>query len=309
MAQADAENRAMTPSQIELEAVVAVARSGGFRAAARELRMSSSALSHAVAMLESRLGVRLFNRTTRSVALSAAGEQFVAEVAPALAAIRTAIERVDEHRAEPSGVLRLNMAPGAARMILEPLVFEYLRRYPKVGVDLVTEGALVDVVGQGFDAGIRLAEFVPPDMIAVAINRTMHSVVVGSPGYFNAHGRPKTPTDLTRHRCIRARMASGGIFRWEFQKRGESVALDVPGVLTLDESDLMLRAALAGEGLACLADFATADHVAAGRLERVLEDWSPAYPGLHLYYPSPRNVPAKLRAFIDLIREQGRRVE
>jgi DNA-binding transcriptional LysR family regulator len=197
------------------------------------------------------------------------------------------------------------MAPGAARMILAPLVFEYLRRHPKVGVDLVTEGALVDVVGQGFDAGIRLAEFVPPDMIAVAINRTMRSVVVGSPGYFNAHGRPKTPTDLTKHRCIRARMASGGIFRWEFEKRGESVALDVPGVLTLDESDLMLRAALAGEGLAYLADFATADYVAGGRLERVLEDWSPAYPGLRLYYPSARNVPAKLRAFIELIREQG----
>jgi DNA-binding transcriptional LysR family regulator len=306
VAQANAENRAMTASQIELEAVVAVARRGGFRAAARELRMSSSALGHAVAALEARLGVRLFNRTTRSVALSAAGEQFVAEVAPALAAIRTAIERVDEHRAEPSGVLRLNMAPGAARMILAPLVFEYLRRHPKVGVDLVTEGALVDVVGQGFDAGIRLAEFVPPDMIAVAINRTMRSVVVGSPVYFNVHGRPKTPTDLTKHRCIRARMASGGIFRWEFEKRGESVVLDVPGVLTLDETDLMLRAALAGEGLAYLADFATLDHVAGGRLERVLEDWSPAYPGLRLYYPSPRNVPAKLRAFIELIREQGR---
>jgi DNA-binding transcriptional LysR family regulator len=296
----------MTPRQIELEAVVAVARSGGFRAAARELGMSSSALSHAVAALEARLGVRLFNRTTRSVALSAAGEQFVAEIAPALAAIRTAIERVDEHRAEPSGVLRLNLALGAARMILAPLVFEYMRRHPKVGVDLVTEGALVDVVGQGFDAGVRLAEFVPPDMIAVPINRTLRSVVVGSPGYFNVHGRPKTPTDLTKHRCIRARMASGVIYRWEFEKRGESVALDVPGALTLDESDLMLQAALAGEGLAYLSDFATADHVACGRLERVLEDWSPAYPGLCLYYPSRRNVPAKLKAFIELVREQGR---
>ena len=296
----------MTASQIELEAVVAVARRGGFRAAARELDMSSSALSHAVAALEARLGVRLFNRTTRSVALSAAGEQFVAEITPALAAIRTAIERVDEHRAEPSGVLRLNMALGHARMILAPLVFEYLRRHPKVGVDLVTAGALVDVVGQGFDAGIRLAEFVPPDMIAVAINRTMRFVVVGSPGYFSAHGRPKTPTDLTKHRCIRARTSSGVIYRWEFEKRGESVALDVPGVLTLDETDLILQAALAGEGLAYLFDFATADHVAGGRLEEVLEDWLPAYPGLRLYYPSPRNVPAKLRAFIELIREQSR---
>ena len=143
-------------------------------------------------------------------------------------------------------------------------------------------------------------------MIAVAINRTMRTVVVGSPVYLNAHGRPKTPADLNRHRCIRARKASGGIFRWEFEKRGESVALDVPGGLTLDETDLMLQAALAGEGLAYLSDFATADHVASGRLERVLEDWSPAFPGLRLYYPSSRNVPAKLRAFIELIREQGR---
>ncbi|MEA2668984.1 MAG: hypothetical protein QOJ33_1918 [Chloroflexota bacterium] len=152
-------------------------------------------------------------------------------------------------------------------MILAPLAFEYLRRYPKVGVDLVTEDALVDVVGQGFDAGIRLAEFVPPDMIAVPINRTLRSVVVGSPGYFNAHGRPKTPTDLTKHRCIRSRMASGVIYRWEFERRGESVTLDVPGPLTLDESDLMLQAALAGEGLAylSLSDFATAENVAGGR--------------------------------------------
>src|SRR5271154_662673 len=151
MTQIDARNRAMRASQLELEAAVAVAHHGGFRVAARELDMSSSALSHAVAALEARLGVRLFNRTTRSVALSAAGEQFVAEVTPAPAAIRTAIERVDEHRAEPSGVLRLNMALGHARLILAPLVFEYLRRHPKVSVDLVTEGALVDVVGQGFD--------------------------------------------------------------------------------------------------------------------------------------------------------------
>jgi DNA-binding transcriptional LysR family regulator len=297
----------MPASQIELEAVVAVARDGGFRAAARVLGMSSSALSHAVAALEARLGVRLFNRTTRSVALSAAGEQFVAEVAPALAAIRGAIERVDEHRTEPSGVLRLNLALGAARMILVPLVIEYLRHYPKVSVELVTEGALVDIVGQGFDAGVRLAEFVPPDMIAVPINRTMRSLVVGSPGYFAAHGRPMVPADLMKHRCIRARMASGLIYRWEFEKRGQSLELDVPGPLVLDESDLMLQAALAGHGLAYISDYAMVEHIATGRLDAVLEDWSPAYHGLCLYYPSRRNVPAKLRAFIDLIREQERR--
>ena len=172
----------MRASQLELEAVVAVARHGGFRVAARELDMSSSALSHAVAALEARLGVRLFNRTTRSVALSAEGEQFVAEV-PALAAIRTAMEHIDEYRAEPVGVLRLNLPLGAGRMILAPLVFEYMRRYPRVAVDMVTEGAMVDIVGHGFDAGVRLEEFVPPDMIAVPITRPIRSIVVGSPAW------------------------------------------------------------------------------------------------------------------------------
>jgi DNA-binding transcriptional LysR family regulator len=203
-------------------------------------------------------------------------------------------------------VLRINLALGAARIVLVPLVIEYLNRYPKVGVELVTEGALVDVVGQGFDAGVRLAEFLPPDMVAIPINRSMQSIVVGSPGYFKAHGRPQTPAELMKHRCIRARMASGVIYRWEFEKRGESLALDVPGTLILDESDLMLQAALAGHGLAYLSDYAIAEHLASGQLEPILEDWSPAYPGLCLYYPSRRNVPAKLRAFIDLVREQER---
>ncbi len=193
MTQADAENRAIRASQLELEAVVAVARHGGFRIAARELDMSSSALSHAVAALEARMGVRLFNRTTRSVALSAEGEQFVTEIAPALATIRNAMERIDEHRAEPAGVLRLNLTLGAARMILAPLVFEYLRRYPQMAVDMVTEAAMVDIVGKGFDAGVRLQEFIPPDMIAVPITGPIRSIVVGSPAYFEGRKPPERP--------------------------------------------------------------------------------------------------------------------
>lgn len=306
MVQADAKNRAMRASQLELEAVVAVARHRGFRVAARELDMSSSALSHAVAALEARLGVRLFNRTTRSVALSAEGEQFVTEVAPALAAIRSAMERLDDHRAEPAGVLRLNLTLGAARMVLSPLVFEYMRRYPRVAVDMVTEEALVDIVGQGFDAGVRLEEFVPPDMIAVPISRPMRSIVVGSPAYFAGRKRPKNPADLAEHRCIRRRTGNGAIYRWEFERRGETMAVDVPGQLTLDDGDLMLQAALAGEGLAYLSDMAAAESMAAGLLQSVLEDWSPQYPGLSLYYPSRRNIPARLRAFIDLVRQKSR---
>jgi DNA-binding transcriptional LysR family regulator len=295
----------MRASQLELEAVVAVASHGGFRVAARELDMSSSALSHAVAMLETRLGVRLFNRTTRSVVLSAEGEQFVAEIAPALTAIRTAMERIDDHRAEPTGTLRLNLTLGAARMILKPLVFEYMRRYRQVAVDLVTEAAMVDIVGQGFDAGVRLEEFVPPDMIAVPITRPIRSIVVGAPAYFKGRKLPKTPADLAKHRCIRRRTGSGTIYRWEFERRGQAVEVDVAGPLTLDEEELMLQAALAGKGLAYLSDVATAEAIKAGRLLPVLEDWSPAYPGLCLYYPSRHNIPARLRAFIDLVRQQA----
>jgi DNA-binding transcriptional LysR family regulator len=295
----------MRASQLELEAVVAVACHGGFRIAARELDMSSSALSHAVAALEERLGVRLLKRTTRSVALSGEGEQFVTEIAPALTAIRTAMERIDEHRAEPAGVLRLNLTLGAARMILAPLVFEYTRRYPQVAVDMVTEAAMVDIVGQGFDAGVRLEEFVPPDMIAVPITPPIRSIVVGAPSYFAGRKRPKTPAELADHRCIRRRTGSGTIYRWEFEKRGEAIEVDVTGPLTLDEGDLMLQASLAGLALAYLPDVETAVHIQAGRLVAVLEDWSPAYPGLCLYYPSRRNIPARLRAFIDLIRQQA----
>ena len=285
--------------------MVAVARHGGFRVAARDLDMSSSALSHAVAALEARLGVRLFNRTTRSVALSAEGEQFVAEVAPALSTIRTAMERIDEHRAEPAGILRLNLTHGAARMILS-LIFEYMRRYPQVSVDMVTEAAMVDIVGQGFDAGVRLQEFVPPDMIAVPITGPIRSIVVGSPTYFAGRKLPKTPTDLAEHNCIRRRTGSGTIYRWEFEKRGEAVAVDVAGQLTLDEEQLMLKAALAGKGLAYLSNVTTADAIEGGLLLPVLQDWSPEYPGLCLYYPSRRNMSARLRAFIDLIRQQSR---
>lgn len=294
----------MNPSQIELEAVVAVARLGGFRAAAREIGMSSSALSHAVSALETRLGVRLFNRTTRSVALSEAGEQFVAEVAPALAAIRSAVERVDDHRSEPSGILRLNMAPGAARLILEPLVLEYLRRYPKAGIEIATDNTLVDVVGLGFDAGIRPANLVPPDMIAVPITRSMRLLVVGAPPYFAERGKPNTPAALIHHQCIRARLSAGSIYRWEFERHGEPVEIDVPGALTLGDSQLMMQAALAGWGLTYLSEDSTRPHIEAGRLNAVLEEWSPTAEGMSLYYSSRRHVPAKLRAFISLIREK-----
>jgi len=286
----------------EFDAVVAVARLGSFRAAATELGMSPSALSHAVAALEARLGARLFNRTTRSVSPTDAGEQFIARIAPALNEIGGAIEGINSHRDTPVGTLRINTSAGAARMILKPLVLEYLRRYPDMNLVLVTEGRLVDVVGQGFDAGIRLAEMVPQDMIAVPIGPKQRMLVVGSPDYFKRFPKPTVPEDLVRHRCIRARMASGAIWHWEFERGGEEVAIDVPGSLTLDEMTLMMEATLAGTGLAYLSEWSVAPHIATGRLVAVLEEWTPAYPGLCLYYPGRRHVPAGLRALIDLIR-------
>lgn len=285
-----------------LEAVAAVARTGGFRSAARELGLTSSAVSHAIAGLEARIGVRLFNRTTRSVALTAAGEQFLAQVTPALAAIDAAVETAGEHGGAPTGTLRLNTSLGAARMLLVPLFLEYGRRYPGVELEIVTEGALIDVIGRGFDAGIRIAEAVPPDMIAIPIIPMIRSIVVGSPTYFADHPPPAVPADLDHHRCIRARMASGKIYRWEFELHGEGTSIDVPGILTLDESGLMVDAALAGAGLAFVSEASVAGHLREGRLLKVLDDWTPAYPGLCLYFAGRKHIPARLRALIDLIR-------
>jgi DNA-binding transcriptional LysR family regulator len=288
---------------IELDAVLAVARHRGFRAAATELGMSRSALSHAIAALEAKLGVRLFHRTTRSVSLTEAGEQFVSGVAPALGQIREAMERAGSHRETPAGTLRINTSAGAARQ-MEPIVFEYLRRYPDMTVDIVTEGRLVDIVVDGFDAGVRLGELVPQDMISVPLGPNQRFAVVGSLAYFERRPKPRTPADLTRHRCIRSRLPSGGIYRWEFERHGEALAIDGDGPLILDEP-LMLAAARAGFGLAYLTEWNVAADLAAGSLVRVLDEWTPSFPGLSLYYPGRRHVPAGLQALIDLIREQA----
>jgi DNA-binding transcriptional LysR family regulator len=291
---------------IEFEAAIAVARRRSFRAAATELGLSSTALSQAVAELEARLGVRLFNRTTRSVSPTSAGEQFVAQIAPALAAIRDATDMVNRHRATPIGLLRLNSAVGAARRILGALVFEYLNRHPEMSVEIVTEGKLIDIVREGFDAGFRLAEQVPGDMIAVSLGRDERLVVVGSPAYLAGRALPMAPGDLAAHDCIRMRLSGGAAYRWEFEKDGEALLIDVSGRLTLDESSLIREATLVGQGLACLPEWDVADDLREGRLVQLLADWTPPFPGLCLYYPGHRHVPAGLRAFIDLIQERRR---
>ncbi len=286
----------------ELEAVLAVARHRSFRAAATELGVSKSALSHAVAALEARIGVRLFNRTTRSVALSEAGAQFVDSVAPALSAIRVALEQAGSFRDTPSGTLRINTSAGAARQTM-PLFIAFMQRYPEMKVDIVTEGRMIDIVVEGFDAGIRLAESVPQDMIAVPFGGSLRFAVAGSPAYFAQYPPPHAPADLGAHRCIRTRMPSGAIYQWEFERHGESFSVDVKGALTLDDPELMLDAARAGLGLTYLAEWTVAADLEAGTLQRVLADWTPPFAGLCLYYPGRRHVPAGLRALIEMIRE------
>jgi len=289
----------------EFEAVLAVARLGSFRAAAAEMEMSTSALSQSVASLEARLSTRLFHRTTRSVRLTEAGERFVADLAPAVAGIRDAVDRAGEEATTPSGTLRLNSSTGAARWLMLPLLIPYLQRYPNVHLDLVTEERMIDIVREGFDAGFRTVDTVPGDMIAVPLGPPIRFAVVGSPTYFAVHGRPKTPADLAGHRCIRARMPAGHIYHWEFERHGEAISIDVEGQLTLGQPDLMREAARAGLGLTYLTEFNIAEDLAAGTLERVLDDWTPPFDRLCLYYPGRRHVPAALRALIDLIREMG----
>jgi len=291
-----------TSGLAELEAVLAVSRHRSFRAAASELNVSTSALSHSIAGLEARIGVRLFNRTTRSVSLSEAGAQFVQNVAPALSTIRDALEQAGSFRDTPSGTLRINTSVGAAHQAM-PVFIAFLQRYPDMKLDIVTEGRLIDIVVEGFDAGIRLLETVPQDMIAVPFGERQRFAVVGSPAYFSKHKPPRTPADLAAHRCIRSRMPSGSIYQWEFERHGQTVRIDGDGALTLDEPGMMLAAARAGLGLAYLTEWNVRADLVAGTLVRVLEEWTPPLDGLCLYYPGRRHVPAGLRALIDMIRE------
>ncbi len=289
----------------DLDAVIAIARRGSFRAAALDLGMSTTALSNAVGKLESSLGVRLFNRTTRSVSLTNAGRVFVEQVGPALQDVHGALEAVRSQQTIPSGTLRINAFATAAREILSPLVLEFLRRHPQVHVDLVTEGRLVDIVAEGFDLGVRVADLVPSDMIAISLGRPQRYAVVGSPAYFATYDRPRVPPDLLNHPCIRVRLPNGALFRWQFEKDGQSAQIDVDGPITLDEASLARIAALEGVGLGFFMESDVRADIEAGRLVRALDDWTPPRSGLCLYYSGRRNPSAAFRAFIGLARELG----
>ncbi|MCY1483375.1 HTH-type transcriptional regulator PgrR [compost metagenome] len=286
----------------ELEAVLAVARRASFRQAAIDLDVSTTALSNTIAKLEASLETRLFNRTTRSVSLTEAGAMYLEQVGPALQDVRTALEAVRAHNAGPSGALRINAFASAARATLLPLVLEFLRRYPKVHIDLVTEGRLVDIVADGFDLGVRAANLVPSDMIVIPLGQPQRYAVVGTPAYFEQHGRPRTPPDLLRHPCIRIRLPNGAIYPWYFERAGEVTRLDVNGQLTLDEPGVAKAVVQDGVGLGFFLEQDVQGEIEAGQFERVLEDWTPPRDNLCLYYPNRRNPSAALKAFTALAR-------
>ena len=296
------------PALSDLEAFAAIAHHRSFRKAADELGLSRSTLSHTLIGLEKTLGIRLLHRTTRSVSPTDAGARLLERIGPVLKDLDMALDGLAADAGEPGGRLRINANRSAARFLLSHVVPPFLRRYPQVELDLVSEGRLVDIVQEGFDAGVRLAEAVPQDMIAVPVGGAVRFVAVASPDYLGAHSPPVTPDDLQRHVCIRQRLPSGKRYRWEFVRSGEEMTLDVPGALTLDDSDLMVQAAKDGLGIAYVPEPIAHDALKSGELVIVLPDWSPPLPGLMLYYPANRHTPAALQAFIELLKDANRRL-
>jgi DNA-binding transcriptional LysR family regulator len=290
------------PTLSDLRAFMAVAEHRSFRRAADLLGITRSTLSHAVRGLEDSVGARLLHRTTRSVSLTEAGERLLGRLDPLMSDLDAALEEVAGEQGHTTGTLRINGGENAIRLLLQTVVPEFLARYPGVELDLVADGRLVDIVQQGFDAGVRLGEAVPKDMVAVRLGPDMRFLAVASPEYLAAHPAPKTPDALTQHQCIRQRLPSGKRYRWEFLKRRQEVAMDVPGALTLDNNQLIVEAAMDGLGIAYVPEPYARAALHDGRLVPVLEDWCPTIPGLFLYFPRTRHMSTSLRAFIDMVR-------
>lgn len=283
----------------DLDAFVAIARSGGFRKAAVVRGVSGSALSHAMRGLEARLGIRLFHRNSRSVSLTAAGEALLAELEPRFRGIDEAIDALARFRERPAGRVRVTALADAAKLLITPRLPSFIERFPDIDVEVSVDDRFVDMVGQGFDAGIRYGGSVPEDMVAARLTPDLAWVIVGAPGYLERHGRPSTPADLMAHRCIRIRAGRDRIYQWELEKDGEAISLDVPGHLTLGNSTISIAMAVAGAGLFyCLEDRVAAE-LANGTLKVVMHDWTTPGPGFHAYYASHRQVPSALRAFLD----------
>lgn len=286
-----------------LTAFIAIAEQRSFSGAARVLGVSSSALSHSMRNLEARLEMRLFNRTTRSVALTEAGEQLLKGVRPLMNDLAKVVNDVTSARISPSGSIRISASESSIRPLIRHVVPDFVARYPHIHIEFVADSKLQDIVGDGFDAGIRLFDDVPRDMIAVRFGPDLRFAAVASPEYLERHPAPQAPQDLKAHRCIRFRFTSGGLFRWDFKHDGQSASLDVEGQITMDNVNLMIEAALAGVGVAWVPEAQVADHLQAGRLIHLLAQWSPNYSGLCLYYPANRHPPIALRLFAQAVRE------
>jgi DNA-binding transcriptional LysR family regulator len=287
----------------DLSYFLEIARHRNFRRAGLELGVSASALSHALRGLEERLGVRLLNRTSRSVTLTAAGEALQAAILQPFDEIGRAVDVVNRFRDAPMGRVRLSVPTEAADFLVAPVLPSFLQRYPDVEIEISVSNRLIDVVEGGFDAGIRYGGTVPEDMIAQRLAPDFRWVVVAAPAYLERFGTPAHPDDLQRHRGVRIRTGDDRIYRWEFERGEEERAVDVPGSLTVDQGQVALTAVERGSALMYVPDFMVARPVKDGVLTTVLDDWAASGPGLHIYYSSRRQLPAALRLFIELVRE------
>ena len=295
------------PDLADLNAFAAVARYRSFRGAATVRGASASTLSEAVRRLETRLGVRLLNRTTRSVTPTEAGVRLLERLVPALREVAAAVDAVNGFRDTLTGTLWLNVPTAVARLILPPIVEGFLKANPGITIEITTEDSFIDVLAAGFDAGIRYEERLEQDMIAVPIGpRLQRYAAAAAPGYLAAHGRPDHPKDLLGHACIRHRFASGVTIAWEFERNGEIVRISPPGPLVATTIDLEISAAVAGLGVIKCFEGYLAPALASGALVPVLEDWWQSFSGPFLYYAGRRHIPAPLRAFIDFIKSRGR---
>lgn len=291
------------PTLNDLTAFAAVASHRSFRKAALELGLSPSSLSHTLRTLEQTVGVRLLNRTTRSVSLTEAGARFLSRLGPALRDLDAALGEVETFRDVPGGTVRINAPETAIRILVRHVLPVFVERYPDVAVDMVAEDKLVDIVAEGFDAGVRLGEFLAQDMIAVRFAGEARFIAVAAPAYVARKGRPKTPDDLASHECIRHRLPGGRLYHWEFERRGQEIRIDVPGKVTLNRQEPMVEAATAGIGIAYVLERVASPHLGSGALIDLLPEWCPEIPGMFLYYPGHRQVPSALRAFIDTVKE------
>jgi DNA-binding transcriptional LysR family regulator len=293
----------MRPSLNDLTAFVAVATHRSFRRAADELGTAPSTLSHSMRGLEDRLGVRLLNRTTRSVSPTEAGLELLSRLQAALSSLDEALDAVTAFRGRVAGTVRVNAPRVAAAALVRGILPRMAERFPDVTVDIVVEGRLIDIVSGGFDAGVRLIGSIPKDMIAVPFASPIRFVCVASPAYLDHAGEPVTPEDLQHHRCIGHRMPSGKLYRWEFERAGQELTIDATGPVVLDDEDLMVEAALQGLGIAYVANWVAEAALAEGRLRTVLSAWMHGSEGVAVYYPGHRAVPPALRAFLDVVRD------